>query len=136
MRVLEDKELALFEIWHDSPRALPSTCSAIVSASRGCPLPELRSSAQYDWEVVADKVFEAHKLAIAMGVPPTREAGVHVTSSEAVERKGARTRMTSLSPWLLVAIVLKASSRLCRRRIRDYARPQADRLHQRILCLT
>jgi len=28
-----------------------------------------RSSAQYDWEVVADKVFEVYKLAIAMGSP-------------------------------------------------------------------
>ena len=28
-----------------------------------------RASAQYDWEVVADKVFEVYKLAIAMGSP-------------------------------------------------------------------
>ena len=28
-----------------------------------------RSSAQYDWEVVADKVFEVYKLAIDMGSP-------------------------------------------------------------------
>ena len=28
-----------------------------------------RASAQYDWEVVADKVFEVYKLAIDMGSP-------------------------------------------------------------------
>jgi len=30
-----------------------------------------RSSVQYDWEVVADKVFEVYKLAIDMGSPAT-----------------------------------------------------------------
>ena len=28
-----------------------------------------RASAQYDWEVVADKVFEVYKLSIDMGSP-------------------------------------------------------------------
>ena len=42
----------------------PAQLDALANAGQ-------RSSAQYDWEVVADKVFEVYKLAIDMGSPAT-----------------------------------------------------------------